>query len=295
MRAYLQLIRLPTVFTAIADVVLGMMLTQRGITPLPKFFGLLGATCGLYLAGMVFNDVFDLQQDLQERPSRPIPSGRVPRSTAIALGLGLLVAGFTSALSVSFPATLFAGALVLAILAYDAFLKRTPLGPLAMGTCRYLNVMMAACATYQWAFQPFARPQLVVAIALGVYIIGVTWFARTEARVSSRWQLSGALGVVNLGFAALAGLMWTWPGEADFAPSIALLLFVAVSVNMRAINVIRNPIPALVQPMIGLFLMNYVTTSAAVVYWHTGNGTFALATAALVVPPLILRRWIPMS
>jgi hypothetical protein len=37
MRAYLQLIRLPTVFTAIADVVLGMMLTQRGITPLPKF------------------------------------------------------------------------------------------------------------------------------------------------------------------------------------------------------------------------------------------------------------------
>jgi hypothetical protein len=85
------------------------------------------------------------------------------------------------------------------------------------------------------------------------------------------------------------------PSEADFAPSIALLLFIAVSVNMRAIAVVRNPIPAMVQPMIGLFLMNYVTTAAAIVYWHTGNGTFALATAALVVPPLILRRWIPMS
>jgi hypothetical protein len=104
---------------------------------------------------------------------------------------------------------MFAGALVVAILAYDAILKRTLLGPLSMGTCRFLNIMMAASASYQWAFLPFARPQIVVAIALGVYIIGVTWFARTEARVSSRWQLACALSVVNLGFVILGVFMWT--------------------------------------------------------------------------------------
>lgn len=295
MRAYLQLIRLPTVFTAIADVVLGVMLTQRGITSLPKFFGLLGATCGLYLAGMVFNDVFDLAQDQRERPSRPIPSGRVSRTAAIALGVGLMLIGLVSASTVSPPVLMFAGGLVVAILAYDALLKRTFLGPLAMGSCRFLNVMMAASSTYERWHEPIARPQLVVAIALGVYIIGVTWFARTEARVSSRWQLTGALTVMNLGYATLAALMASWPGEADFGPSFAILCFIAVSVNMRALAVIRNPVPELVQPMIGLFLMNYVTTAAAVVYWHTGNGTYALATAALVIPPMILRRWIPMS
>lgn len=295
-QAALQLIRLPTVFTAIADVVLGMMLTQRGVTPLPKFFGLLGATCGLYLAGMVFNDVFDLQQDLQERPTGRFLPAVCPRTTAIALGLGLMLAGIASALSVSFPATLFAGAVVVAILAYDSFLKRTPLGPLAMGTCRFLSVMMAACATYRMGLSAVRPAATGGGAGMGVYIVGVTWFARTEARVSSRWQLGGGAGVVNLGFAILAGLMWTWPGEAEFAPAdCAAVVHRGLGQHAGHCRPIRNPLPEFVQPMIGLFLMNYVTTAAAIVFWHTGNGTFALATAALVIPPLILRRWIPMS
>jgi hypothetical protein len=58
MLAYLQLIRLPTVFTAMADIILGYVLTHayivgpNGWESPQKFFGLLIASCCLYMSGM---------------------------------------------------------------------------------------------------------------------------------------------------------------------------------------------------------------------------------------------------
>src|SRR4051812_40219696 len=110
MRAYLQLLRLPAVFTAAADIVLGYVLTHRFIYgPLAdangalersvgwnhplEFAGLVAASACLYLSGMVFNDVFDRKQDAVERPQRPIPSGKVTFQSATILGSGLMLAG----------------------------------------------------------------------------------------------------------------------------------------------------------------------------------------------------------
>ncbi|MDZ4687717.1 MAG: UbiA family prenyltransferase, partial [Planctomycetaceae bacterium] len=215
MLAYLQLLRLPTVFTAMADIVLGRLLVNsRELAPYDQFLTLLGASCGLYLSGMVFNDVFDRQQDAVERPSRPIPSGRVPLRNAVILGTVLMLGGVAAAATLTRPALYVAGLLAVAVFAYDYALKRTPLGPVAMGTCRFLNVMLGAAASYDRWFQLWARPQLVVAIGLGIYIVGVTWFARTEARQSNRGQLSAALVTLNAGLGVLVWLICTWPNEA---------------------------------------------------------------------------------
>ena len=81
--AYLRLLRLPTVFTALADIFLGFLLTHPTLTtdegpnPLPSFLLLCAASAGLYLSGMVFNDYFDRLIDAEERPNRPIPSGAI--------------------------------------------------------------------------------------------------------------------------------------------------------------------------------------------------------------------------
>src|SRR5688572_1337303 len=88
-----QLLRLPNVFTAVADVMMGYLVTHGqfrhdGVLPL-----LVASSCGLYLAGMVLNDVFDRERDARERPERPIPSGRVSVSSAALLGALLLAAG----------------------------------------------------------------------------------------------------------------------------------------------------------------------------------------------------------
>ena len=75
--AWLQLVRLPNVFTAAADVAMGYLVTHDTLRPATHFALLAAASCLLYLSGMVLNDVFDADADARERPERPIPSGRV--------------------------------------------------------------------------------------------------------------------------------------------------------------------------------------------------------------------------
>jgi 4-hydroxybenzoate polyprenyltransferase len=296
MRAYLQLLRLPTVFTAMADVLLGFQLTHRSFEPWPKLVGLMIASACLYLAGMVFNDVFDVAQDTRERPDRPIPSGRVSRRAATLLGIGLMVVGMVAAWTVAEQSLVIAAALVVAILAYDRFLKRTPLGPVGMGLCRGLNLMLGASdySLVQYNFF-WAQPQLPLAGALAIYIAGVTWFARTEAKESSRGALTGALLVMDAGLGLLMWYTHQRPGEGRADLTLMLLGLIAASLNGRAMGALSDPSPARVQGLIKLFLLNYVTICAALAYWHTGNGMTALIIALLVLPAMLLARLIAMT
>lgn len=312
MLAYLQLLRLPTVFTAMADIVLGYVLTHRyivgpdGWDDAGKFFGLLASSCCLYLAGMVFNDVFDRKQDAEERPSRPIPSGRVPLSSAVVLGVVLMIAGVAAAATVTRVSLQVAGLLVVAILVYDGVLKRTPLAPLAMGTCRGLNVMLGASDQLFWTPPGLlVRPQTAAAIGLGIYIVGVTLFARTEAKTSSRRQLLLAQNVLNSGIVILAWLVcawpvWTWPPLGKGPIVLAMLGVIAFTLNRRALAAIFHPSPENVQPVIKLMLLSYVMLDATLVFWKMSEqgqlgAAHAWATVALLIPALLLSRFIPMT
>src|SRR5262249_19882755 len=96
--AYAQLLRLPNVFTAFADIALAALATGS-LSGQAGAFGLLALASGcLYCAGMVWNDYFDYEQDLRERPFRPLPSQRIPRRVAAKLGAGLLAGGVFLAL-----------------------------------------------------------------------------------------------------------------------------------------------------------------------------------------------------
>src|SRR5437868_8098899 len=78
-RAYAQLVRLPNVFTALADIGLGALATHALPGAWPTVVWLLLSSACLYCGGMVWNDFFDVEQDRRERPFRPLPSGRVAR------------------------------------------------------------------------------------------------------------------------------------------------------------------------------------------------------------------------
>src|SRR4051794_23744960 len=91
--AYARLVRLPNVFTAMADIALAALFLNALPDHLPTFLLLLLASSCLYCGGMVWNDYFDLEQDSRERPFRPLPSGKVSLRAAAALGTLLLLAG----------------------------------------------------------------------------------------------------------------------------------------------------------------------------------------------------------
>ena len=93
---YLELVRVPNLFTAVADVLAGYLYAGGRLQDWETILPLGLATACLYAAGVALNDVHDASDDAQQRPQRPIPSGRVSRPAAIILcailftvGLGL--------------------------------------------------------------------------------------------------------------------------------------------------------------------------------------------------------------
>lgn len=293
-QTYAQLVRLPNLPSALADICLGAL--AAGALPggwLP-FLLLLPASGCLYCGGMVFNDYFDLEQDRHERPFRPLPSGRVSPREAALLGSALLAAGVVFALLAGWSQALFSeGArsarpgsialfLVVAILLYDGWLKRTWAGPVAMGACRFLNVLLGVSASGTFAWPRGAHLALVV----GVYVAGVTWFARTEARTSSQNALRGAAAVL------LASLLLALPlpaylkaGESSPLFPYLLVAFGFV-VGLPVWRAITTPTPQRVQAavkrcLIGLILLDAVLATALA-------STVGLVLLALLLPSLYL-------
>jgi hypothetical protein len=307
-RALLQLLRLPNVFTAFADVLLGYLITHESIGDGIALSLLLASSGCLYLAGMALNDVFDREIDAIERPQRPIPSGRIPLRIASRCGWGLLAAGVVGAAVVDFRETqgamfpgtlLIGGTLAVMVVAYDGYLKRTPLGPIAMGGCRALNVMLGMSAAPLDVWHPM---HLWIAGGLGVYVAGLTWFARQEATTSRRPHLALA-AIVMLG--ALAALS-QYPRSADeLLPTFmqpnyaiaetwrwhALWLASGALIGHRLVRAILSPTPRHVQLAVKSSILAIVVLDAICCLGVCGP-TPALMMLLLLGPALWLGRWI---
>jgi 4-hydroxybenzoate polyprenyltransferase len=293
LRPYAQLVRLPALPTALADVCLGAL--AAGALPARWApFGLLLVASGcLYCAGMVFNDFFDLEQDRRERPSRPLPAGTVSTRAAVRLGALLLAAGVLFALLAGWAAGsalpgLLSALLAGAVLLYDARLKRTRAGPLGMGACRFLNVLLGVSVTGTLA-RPVG-PHL--ALVVGLYVVGLTWFARTEARTSSQSELAGAAAVL------LASLLLAVPlpahpqGGASSPLFPYLLVALGFAVGLPAWQAIQSPTPARVQAAVRRALFCLIVLDAVLATARAG--TAGLLILLLLAPSLYLnrKRWL---
>ena len=131
----------------------------------------------LYIAGMFLNDACDAAFDRRYRPERPIPAGRISRRAVWGLGLAGLLLGWLVLLPLGASVAAWAGVLVGLIVLYDLVHKRTRTGPLLMACCRILVYVVAAAATAEGP----GRPMLWRALALGAYINGLSYLARSEA------------------------------------------------------------------------------------------------------------------
>jgi hypothetical protein len=197
--AYLELLRPANVATSLADVLAGYAAAGRPNTP--DLLVLLVATACLYAGGVVLNDYFDRDLDRMERPERPIPSGRVAPEAAARLGGALLAAGIVIAAAATTAAGAVAAATAAAVLLYDAWGKRqTLLGPLNMGLCRGLNLMLGVAAAP--AALGSAWP---LAILPMTYIAAVTAVSRGEVHGGRRGIAAFALISLNL---VLIALVW---------------------------------------------------------------------------------------
>jgi 4-hydroxybenzoate polyprenyltransferase len=297
-----RLLRIPNVFTAFADVALGLCVAL-GVAPtevtgevnfVARTLLLFLASGCLYCAGMVWNDYFDLEEDARDRPFRPLPSGVISTRFAFVLGTVLLLIGTVMAVGSgqlaaerSWTPAWIGGGLALAVLFYDGILKRTPLAPLGMGLCRFLNVLLGLTLVGDY-FSPAGKVHL--SLVIGIYIVGVTWFARTEEKRSDARVLKYA-GVVML-IAVLMALAVPVRVPADSASILFpyLLMLFAFVVGSRVWAAIESPTPQRVQAGVKRCILGLIFLDAILGTVFVGTG--GLLVALLLPPGLILGRWV---
>jgi 4-hydroxybenzoate polyprenyltransferase len=272
------------IVTSIADVLAGIAISGflANENPSINYFSpillLCISTIGLYGGGVVFNDVFDAELDKVERPERPIPSGVISIKDAALLGIILLLLGIIAGFIVSVVSGLLAISIVVAALVYDKWSKHNAImGPLNMGLCRGLNLLLGISIVISslsmWWF---------LAIVPVIYIAAITMVSRGEVHGGSKSILYVAALFYCL---VIGGILFLSSRMEMIRWTLVFLIPFAWMIFSALIKAIRLPSPknigkAVKAGVIALILMN--------ASWAAAFGAVTLAFLILLLLPVSL-------
>jgi len=288
---WLRLLRPPNLFTVPGDPLAGLLLAlaASGAAPsLPHALLVMVVSLLLYVFGLFTNDFFDLAEDRRDRPERPLPSGQASPHFVLMVAsfLGFLALALASL--VGRPVTAVALVLILAILLYNAAAKRISfLGPLNMGLCRGLSLLLGAAAAGQHTLtQP---PVLIAAATLTLYVAAITHVARRETVPHpvgpARWLPSLTL---LLGFAAFQ-LFSPFVGLEASRVLSAIIALVALAWSLECARTLAGDVPpARIAHAVGAFLRGLLFLQAAFVASSPGVGALIAAALLVLFPPASL-------
>jgi 4-hydroxybenzoate polyprenyltransferase len=311
--AVAELCRISNLPTAWADVLCGWLVSQTLVAqpnaPGGSELGLaLLASTGLYLSGMVWNDVFDVEIDQRERPGRPIPSGRVSWKEAVAVAAGLMGLGWLAGLMLWWmsgritPAILATG-LVGGILIYDGGGKRFVWGVGLLAACRFANVLLGGSILFEEAVAPL----MMVAMVNGIFVLGVSVVARRETGHGGPVQTPLRVGaaVVGLSFLGLEavwlaawlgmGNLPSWAQRADPAwGCVAAALAGTWGLTLAATfgRALRQPEPRWIQTAVGRGLQGIIFLDAFLA-WAWAGPVALLITLLWPVARWLSRQFAP--
>ena len=161
-----------------------------------------------------------------------------------------------------------------------------------MGGCRTLNVLLGMSVLREdWRIEHW-----IVAAGVGVYIAGVTWFARDDARRSDRRQLTAAALIMLTGVALVGALPWLSAEIMRKLPTdlwrwAVLIVVLAGFVIARVVPAIWEPSPGPVRAAVGRSITALIFLDAAACFAGAG-ATYAILIAVLVLPSIFVSRWV---
>lgn len=298
LRQYLLLVRLPNVFTTPSNILVGYLATTPPAEANGFHLAALMVSSGLlYIAGVVLNDYFDVEVDRRERPSRPLPSGSVSKERAMSIALIALVAANAIALAVSPASLAVSAALTAAIIAYDYRLKRSPAGPFAMGSTRFLNVILGASPALSAAVASGGRAvpvpgiwaaAIFAATSLFVYIIAIMILSKKEVG-NEKPNTSAAFSIIFAMIAsiALAGIFLL---QLQWVFLINLMIFAAVIIaTYKRLITESSPDSNHVQQAIKNMVISIIILDSVFVSGMAGF-PYGMATLVLIAPAILLAK-----
>lgn len=283
LRAYLDLIRLPNVVTAAADSLAGFLYVGGSMDESLDVALLMFASCCLYAGGVTLNDVCDIDHDRSAGRHRPIVAGAIARGQALFIAIALLGFGIGGASFVGARAASVAILIVIAVVLYDAVLKKTAAAPAMMGVCRAANLALGMTIVPIEVSFGFWYPCIV----MWLYVTSLTLLARRESLGASR--LRAGVGVVGCVVAA-AGVGGIGYLRAGFhASSLWLAAALATPIAVRGYRAYVAGDATSVQRAVKTCVILLPLLDGAIVAAQRGLLT-GLCVALLIVPAAILAR-----
>ncbi len=265
--------------TAVADILAGIAISGFFFQPLSdllSLFLLVFSTIGLYGGGVVMNDFFDAALDAVERPERPIPSGLISKTEAMSLGLLLLVIGIGFAFAVSMISGVISILIAVAAVVYDKWAKHHPfLGPLLMGVCRGLNLLLGlSIIPSQMAAYSF------LGIIPVVYIAAITMISQGEVRGGKRPVMAGAMVLYAI---AMAGVFYVSFFEDNELIAALFIVLWAIMVFLPLRNAWLKPEGRMIGRAVKAGVLALILMNAA---WAAAFGAIYVAFIIVLLLPL---------
>ncbi|MDP6114485.1 MAG: UbiA family prenyltransferase [Planctomycetota bacterium] len=285
---YLRLIRLPNIFTSIADVWAGyfFLLPLEGDVRWGGLLMLLFVSACLYAGGIALNDVFDLEYDRQHRPERVLPKGTIPVENAIFLILVCFVLALLAAQIVGFRSMIVCGLCLLCIVVYTKISKKAALpAAAAMGLCRFFNLYLGTTL-----IEGHWQDGLAPAAFLGVYILFVTLLSRMEDSEVKRGRMLFLL-VLIISVPTFSALLYK---DAYFVEGLAALLWLVFVLFARAWDAYEKATPPAVGQMIRFSILCIICFDAGLVL-GAGHRPYGLVCLGFLIPPYFLSKKFAMT
>lgn len=289
---FLRLMRPANIITAVADILAGVAIAgyvanDGSVYEWQPVGLLILSTIGLYGGGVVLNDVFDAELDSRERPERPIPSGLITKNGAALFGTVLLLAGIAAAAGVHTAGFLSCSAIISVAIAigavvYDKWMKHSGfLGPLNMGVCRGLNLLLGM------SILPEALTQYgYIAVMPVIYIAAITMISRGEVHGGKKSTLYGA---ALLYATVITGIVTIAVINDHIVYAIAFVLLLGAMIFPPLQKAIRNPAGPLIGKAVKSGVLALIAMNAA---WAAAFGAvyFALLIVLLLPVSILLAK-----
>lgn len=287
-KEYLQLIRLPNVFTTPSNILAGyfaaVTTTVAAEADGVHLIALMVSSGLLYIAGIVLNDYFDIEIDKKERPSRPLPSGKISKGYALTIAIVALLIANIIALVVGPISLAISLALTLLIIAYDYQLKYSVLGPFAMGGTRSLNVIFGASPVLLYIDNHSVAIVGVAAASLFFYVSSITILSKKEVgkeRPNSTLVILIVFGVIL----AIVPLGMLLQFEWTFLLNLSIFAGVTI-VTFR--QYIAKEVPSVQKAVRNMVISIIILDSVFVT--GTAGLPYGLATLLLIAPVVVLAK-----
>jgi 4-hydroxybenzoate polyprenyltransferase len=249
-----------------ADVLAGYLIVFSPNIQWVQLMLLMFSSACIYAGGCAFNDACDWRVDAVERPFRPIPSNRISRKNALRLTSALFVAGLIFAALTGWTSFAIAFVLVFLCISYDALAKhKSFIGPLNMGACRALNLVLGASPHMSFLLMLPAFPVISL-----VYVFSLTSLSRFEAAVDL--DRRGFLALVGWGIVPAAVLYMVAEGWLTRESLIYLGLF-ALFTGLPLMRALVRKTSADIIRAVKMMVLGYPFSTLSMCRGSTGGGT----------------------